>query len=139
MRPASAVRGPASARSLLGKLFPQWLRTLLVVTLWLGTVPIYVSLIAPYVAYKSAIVMAVGLAIFSGFAPHLWPSRTSPWRTVAWAWLCSTLTGMLCLSLGWGRYSVMLVTLVGFGIVAGRANQNARKLVGLVSTWRAMR
>ena len=83
--------------------------------------------------------MTVGLAVFSGLAPHLWPSRTAPWRTVAWAWVTSMLIGMTVLTMDWGRYSVTVATLVGFTIVVGRANQNARRLIDLFKTWRVMR
>lgn len=144
-RPASYVRRAKTAkalntvRSIPGVVFPQWLRTLLVVTLWLGSVPIYVSLISPYVAYLSAIVMSVGLAIFSGLAPHVWPSRTPPWRTVAWAGILSTVLGLTALTMGWGRYSLTIATIVGFTVVIARANQNARRLIDLFKTWRVMR
>lgn len=139
VRRAKTMRNLKTVRSIPTKVFPQWLRTFLVVFLWLGSVPIYVSVIAPYVAYMSATIMAVGLAIFSGLATHLWPTRTAPWRTVAWAWLASVLTGMTALTMEWGRYSVTIATIVGFAIVIGRTNQNARRLIDLFKTWRVMR
>ena len=139
VRRAKAMQTLRTARTLPNKVFPQWLRTFLVVFLWLGSVPLYVSVIAPYVAYMSATIMTVGLAVFSGLAPHLWPSRTAPWRTVAWAWVTSMLIGMTVLTMDWGRYSVTVATLVGFTIVVGRANQNARRLIDLFKTWRVMR
>lgn len=136
---AKTVRAINTARSIPGKVFPQWLRTTLAVFVWLGSVPIYISVIAPYVAYNSAMVMTMGLAIFAGMAPHLWPSKTSPWRTVAWAWLVSMVLGMTALTMDWGRYALTIATIVGFTIVAARANKNARRLVDLVQTWRTMR
>lgn len=139
VRRAKAAQTIETARKIPSKVFPQWLRTTLTVTLWLGTVPMYVSVIAPYVAYTSAITMTVGLAIFSGLAPHLWPSRTSPWRTVGWAWLASMLAGMTVLTMEWGRYALTVATLVGFAVVIARANQNARRLIDLFKTWRVMR
>lgn len=136
---AKVVRNLQTVRSIPAKVFPQWLRTLLAVILWLGSVPLYVSAIAPFVAYMSATIMAVGLAVFSGLAPHLWPTRTPPWRTVAWAWLTSILVGMTVLTMEWGRYSVTIATIIGFAVVIGRANQNARRLVNVFKTWRVMR
>lgn len=120
-------------------LFPQWLRTALLVLLWLGSTPVYVGLISPYVTYPSARSAAVGLAMFSGIAVHLWPPKTSPWRTVAWAAVCSTMTGSALLGMGAGRFALVAATLVGFGIVILRINQNARKLWGLFQTWRVIR
>lgn len=116
-------------------LFPQWLRTLLVVMLWLASIPVYMQLIAPYVSYLSARTMGIGLAIFTGLAVHLWPPRTSPWRTVAWTASVTTLVGPLFLTLGLGRLGLALTTVIGFVIVLLRLNQNGRKLVGLVRTW----
>lgn len=139
VRRAKTMKALRAARTVPSKVFPQWLRTLLLVTLWLGSVPLYVSVIAPYVAYLSATAMTVGLAIFSGLAPHLWPSRTAPWRTVVWAWVFSMLAGMTVLTLEWGRYSVTIASIVGFAIVIGRSNQNARRLIDLFKTWRVMR
>lgn len=139
VRRAKTVQTLQTVRTIPSKVFPQWLRTALLVFLWLGSVPLYVSVIAPYVAYMSATIMSVGLAIFAGLAPHLWPSRTPPWRTVAWAWVASMLIGMTVLTMDWGRYSVTVATIVGFGIVIGRANQNARRLIDLFKTWRVMR
>lgn len=139
VRRARATQAIQGARRIPGKVFPQWLRTSLAVFLWLGFVPFYVSAIAPYVAYMSATAMSVGLAFFSGLAPHLWPSRTSPWRTVAWAWTLSVLLGMTVLTMGGGRYALTAATVAGFTLVAARANQNARRLIDLIRTWRVMR
>lgn len=128
-----------TSQTLPGTIFPQWLRTALVTLLWLGSVPVYVQLISPYVTMRSAVSMAVGLAMFAGIAPHLWPTRTPPWRTVLWALFLSAVTGMTMLTLGAGRLSLTGATLVGFAIVLLRINQNGRKLWGLVQTWRHVR
>lgn len=139
VRRAKTVQAVETARRLPSKVFPQWARTSLAVFLWLGTVPLHVSVISPYVAYLSAMSMSVGLAFFSGLAPHLWPSRTPPWRTVAWAWLLSMICGMTALTAGWGRYALTIATIVGFAVVIARANQNLRRLIDLFRTWRVMR
>ena len=139
VRRAKTVQAFQTIRGLPNKVFPQWLRTFLMVFLWVGSTPFYVALIAPYVAYLSATVMTVGLAIFSGLAPHLWPSRTPPWRTVFWAWFLSATMGMTVLTMEWGRYALTVATLVGFTVVVARSNQNARRLIELFKTWRAMR
>lgn len=139
VRQAKTARTAQRVLAIPAKVFPQWLRTALMVLVWLGSVPLYVSSVAPYVAYQSATVMTVSLAMFSGIAVHVWPTRTSPWRTVAWAWVGSLAVGLLCLSLYWGRYALTLACITGFLIVIARCNQNARKLAGLIKTWREMR
>lgn len=139
VRRAKTLRTLQTVRGIPSKVFPQWLRTSLAVFIWVGSVPLYVSLISPYVAYLSAMVMTMGLAMFAGLAPHLWPSRTPPWRTVGWAWLLSMLAGMTALTMEWGRYSLTIACLVGFAVVVARSNQNARRLIELFKTWRVMR
>lgn len=139
VRRAKAIQTAQTVRRLPSKVFPQWLRTVIAVFIWMGTVPVYVSVISPYVAYTSATAMTVGLAFFAGLAPHLWPSRTAPWRTVAWAWLLSMILGMSALTAEWGRYALTIATIVGFAVVVARANQNARRLIDLFRTWRVMR
>lgn len=120
-------------------LFPQWLRTLLMALLWLGFTPIYVALVAPYSVYTSAQTMCVGLVIASALSVHLWPTQTSPWRTLLWAAVLSGITGATLLPLGMDRGALMAATLVGFAFVALRVNRNGRRLVGLIRTWRAVR
>lgn len=128
-----------AARSAPGKVFPQWARTLLAVFVWLATIPVYTQLISPYVALLSAQNMAVGLAIFTGIATHLWPTRVAPWRTVLWAWAISVFTGMTLLMSGAGPLALTGATLVGFGFVVLRINENGRKLLDLFTTWRHLR
>ena len=121
------------------KVFPQWLRTAIMVFVWLASLPLYVSVIAPYSAYLSAAFMGFCLAIFSGVAPHVWPSRTPPWRTVFWAFIGSIAVSMPLLTTGTGRLATVIATIVGFAIVILRAGQNGRRLVGLVQDWRTLR
>lgn len=117
----------------------QVLLTTFAVLVWLGITPIYVALVATYEEYGSARSMAVGLAMCSGLAPHVWPSRTSPWRTVMLTGLLSAIIGSLFLTAGVGRFALMAATVFGFGFVALRANENGRKLWDLIQTWRALR
>lgn len=128
-----------ASRTIRRVLFPQWLRTVLVATLWLGITPVYVGLIAPFSVYSSAQTMCVGLVISSAISVHLWPPKTSPWRTLLWAAMLSVMTGATLLPLGMGRNALMAATLVGFVVVALRVNQNGRRLVGLIRTWRTLR
>lgn len=120
-------------------LFPQWLRTLLLTLVWLGTIPVYIQLISTYSIMPSARTMAVGLAMFAGLAPHVWPTRTAPWRTVLWAWGLSVLTGMIAMLLGAGPLGLTAATLVGFAVVILRINENGRKMWNLFQTWRQIR
>lgn len=129
----------AAKETLPGKVFPQWLRTALVALAWIGTLPVYVQLVSPYSVMYSAQSMGVGLAIFSALGAHIWRTRTSPWRTVAWAWGLSTATGMTMLLLGADRLALTTATLVGFSVSLLRINQNGRKLWNLVQTWRRFR
>lgn len=138
-KPDKVERTLRGARKTIKVLWPQWLRTVLIVMLWLGMSPVYIGLIASYDVYGSATSMLVGLAMFSGLAPHLWPSRTSPWRTVLWTALITSSLGMMLLTAGADRYSLMIVTLVGFLFVILRANENGRRLWRMVQTWRTVR
>lgn len=132
-------KGANAPRTLRTRLFPQWVKTVLAVLFWIVSMPIYVSTIAPYSAYVSAYAMGNSLAIFSGLAPHLWQSRTPPWRTVFWAWFASTFVAIPLLVAETGRLAVVAATLVGFAIVIARAGQNGRRLVNMIRDWRAMR
>lgn len=132
----AAVRAASRAPHVL---FPQWLRTAFAVFLWLGLVPLQVSVTALYVDYTKAMVMCACMGAFAGLAPTLFPSRTPPWRTVAWAWFLSVSVGMATLSLGGGHLSLTLTALTGFGVIFLRTGQWGRRLVGLVQTWRAVR
>lgn len=118
------------------RFFSGWLRTALAVILWLGSTLVYVGIVSPYATYVPAMAMSVGLAISSGMLSHLWPTRTAPWRTVIWAMVCSGVMGAFLLSVGAIDFALMGATLVGFGVVAIRVNQNGRKLV---HWWRARR
>lgn len=113
----------------------QVLTSVLLTLLWLGLTPIYVGLISPYVTYTSARTMTVSLALTAAVAPYLWRSRTAPWRTILWTALPTAFLGSTLLMLGAGRYALMAATLLGFGVVAFRANQNGRKLVALIRTF----
>lgn len=148
-RAAPRLMGPRTKRvmreaqvagqALPGRLFPQWIRTVLAVLVWLSTVPVYTQLISPYVSLLSAQNMAVGLAMFSGIATHVWPTRTAPWRTVMWAWALSVATGMILLMSGAGPLALTGATIAGFGFVTLRVNENGRKLADLFLTWRSLR
>ena len=136
---ANARRVIAFSQKAPSVLFPQWARTATCVILWLGMTPIYIGLIAPYSAYSSAIMMTLGLALFAGLAPHLWPSKTPPWRTVWWAWAASWVVGLTLLTTGLYAFALMGATIVGFSVVLLRANRNWSHLRGLIRSWRALR
>ena len=104
---------------------------------WRAKVRVATSDESPATSWKRS--LGVGLAIFSMLAPHLWPTRTPPWRTVAWAFLLSLTVGANLLLLNAGRYALMAATLVGFGVVILRINQNGRELWKMFKTWRAVR
>jgi hypothetical protein len=141
LAPVEPFRRPArwAARRWLGRVFGQPLRTILVVLLWLGLMVPYVSVVATYAGYSSAAVMGFGLAVFSGIAVHVWPPRTAPWRTVAWAMVVSAFVGAQLLLLDAGRFALTGAMLTGFAIVLLRINSNGRRLVGLVGAWRRLR
>lgn len=119
--------------------FPQWLRTTVAVILWVGMINLYTGVISTYNVASSARTMGIGLAIFTGIACHLWPTRTPPWRTVAITGIMTAFLGANALSLGFDRFALALVTVVGFGFVLLRLNQNARKIWSLFQTWRLLR
>lgn len=117
----------------------QITKTVLLVFLWLGFSPVYVRLIATYDRYLQAQTTVVGLAIFGGIAVHLWPTRTPPWRTIAWTMFLMMWAGMILLSLDTDRIALTGATITGFAVVLLRVNQNWTKLRELISTWRALR
>jgi hypothetical protein len=128
-----------AAKRWAGRLVGQPVRTVVVVWLWISMIPVYVGVVAPYAAYGSALTMGVGLAMFSGIAVHLWPTRTAPWRTVAWAAVLSSLTGAELLLAGADRLAPTGAMLVGLAVVLLRIGSNGRRLVELVRTWRTLR
>lgn len=139
-RARTTADGRMTVPSMVGTyVLPQWARTAFAVLVWLGMTQLYVALIAPYVVYSSARSMTVGLAIFTGISVHLWPTRTAPWRTVAWAALLTALLGSTLLTLGLGRVALSLTTVAGFGFVLIRVNQNGRRLWEMFQTWRVLR
>ena len=89
------------------------MQTLFAVLFWLAFSPWYVALIAPYSMYDNAYIMAVTFAICGGLAVHLWPTRTSPWRTLAWACWLSATVGASVLLLGGGRVAFPVATAAG--------------------------
>ena len=127
------------ARRWVRRLVGQPVRTFLAVFLWLGLMLLYIGIVAPYTVYDSALFMGVGLAVFSGIAVHLWPTRTAPWRTVVWAALVSAFVGAELLILGADRLALTGAMLVGFAIVLLRIGSNGRRLIGLFRTWRSLR
>lgn len=132
--------GRLTLPSAVGKyVVPQWARTAVAVLVWLGLTQLYVALVAPFIVYSSARSMTVGLAISTGIFVHLWPTRTSPWRTVAWTALLTAFLGSTFLTLGLGRLALSLTTVAGFGFVLLRVNQNGRKLWDMFQTWRVLR
>ena len=126
-------------RRLVRHLFGQPVRTGLVVFFWLGSMLLYVRLVAPYADYGSALMMGIGLAVFAGIAVHVWPTRTAPWRTVAWAGVTSAYVGSTLLLLDAGRLALTGAMLVGLAVVVLRAGSNGRRLAGLFRTRRPLR
>jgi hypothetical protein len=141
LTPLTASRRPVrwTARKWAGRLVGQPVRTALVVFVWLGFMIPYVGVVAVYSAYGSALIMGMGLALFAGIAVHVWPTRTPPWRTVAWAAFTSALTGAELLLVGAGRLALTGAMLVGLTVVLLRINSNGRRLVGMFRTWRTLR
>lgn len=101
--------------------------------------PFYASLIATYAQFFQAIIVGAGLLIFTALGVLLWPTRTSPWRTLIWAFLASTAVGAILLAAGAYTFALTAATVTGFAVTLLRINQNGRKLASLISTWRALR
>lgn len=118
---------------------PQWARTAVVTFLWLGTMMIWTSATSLTARYGTGIMAGVGLAMGSALVCHLWPTRTSAWRTVAWTWVITISMGAMLLISGFGQYAVTIATTTGFLFVLLRANQNGRKLLGAIKTYRLTR
>lgn len=109
-------------------LFPQWLRTTIVAALWLGAMAYWVSLTSVYASYGSAYLAGIGMVLFGAIGGHLWPTRTPPWRTLAWASLLTIWTGSTLLLAGAGQYALTGATILGIVFIVARVNQNARRI-----------
>lgn len=121
------------------RVFGQPVRTIVVVMAWLAVMIPYVRAVSLYVSYDSALLMGVGLAVFSGIAVHLWPPRTAPWRTVAWAAIASAVAGAHLLLAGAGRFALTGSMLIGLVVVLLRIDSNGRRVIGMYRTWRSLR
>lgn len=114
-------------------------KTVLAVLVWIALGGIHVVAVAPYVSYVYAQGALFGMVASSAILLHLWPPRTPQWRTLFWLFWITGMVGSTLLMLGAGRMALTVATLVGFGFVLLRLNQNGRKLVGLVQDWRTLR
>jgi len=115
------------------------LKTAAATFVWIVIGPIQVAMISPYVSYTYAQAMLSSLAVSSAILLHLWPSRTPQWRTLFWAHWVTGFAGGALLLMEAGTMALTVATIVGFGFVALRVNQNGRKLVRLVQDWRTLR
>lgn len=116
----------------------QFVKTALALFAWFLVSPVHVQVISPYATYVGAQAMLNALAISAAVLLHLWPPRTPPWRTLFWLLCLTGVTGSTLLMLGAGTVSLTGATIVGFGFVALRVNQNGRKLVQLIRDWRRL-
>lgn len=112
----------------LRAVFPQWVRTTLVAVLWLGAMAYWVSLTSTYASYGSAYLAGIGMVLFGAIGAHLWPTRTPPWRTLAWVALLTIWVGSTLLLAGAGQYALTAATILGIVFIAARVNQNARRI-----------
>lgn len=107
---------------------PQWLRTVAVIfvccalsLVWMTTtsLPSQAWIGLPFATFFPMVV---------GGMCHAWPSRTPPWRTIAWSWVLSfsAAAGLyMTWHVDWTLYAaIAVVVLVG----ALRINANGRKV-----------
>lgn len=120
-------------------LFPQWLRTFIITLFWLAFSGLWAAAVAPAEAGTSALAAAVGLGLFAAIGSHVWPTRTSPWRTVAWVGVVTLAIGANFQYMQLGRVGFTATVLVGVLIAILRVNQNGRKLVRLFRAIRTSR
>lgn len=136
---ATRTRRLPPLRVITATVYPQWLRTVLAVVVWLSTMLIYIRAVSPYATYDSAWLMGVGLCLLAGTAAHVWPTATPAWRTVVWTGVVSAVTGSMLLLLGWDRYALTGAMLAGLLLVTLRVNRNGNRLARLFRTWRDLR
>lgn len=109
-------------------IFPQWVKTVLVTFLWLGLMTPWVSVTTLYVRSGNGLLVGFGLAFLAAIGSHLWPTRTPPWRTVAFTALLSTWLGSTLLLAGFMGYGLTITGIVSLLFLLARFNQNGRKV-----------
>lgn len=124
---STRIAGRKVARG-VARVFPQWLRTALVLFLWLGSMGFWVSVTTLYRSYPNGYMVGVGLALCTAIAVHVWPTRTPPWRTLAITGIGTAWLGSSLLLEGAGQYALTIAAVAGLLFVGARVNQNGRRL-----------
>lgn len=109
-------------------IFPQWLKTLLVTLVWLGLMSPWVSVTTLYTRTGNGAMVGIGMAVSTAIACHVWPTRTPPWRTVAFTAFFSAWLGSTLLLAGFLGYGLTVTHIVCALFVLARVNQNGRKV-----------
>ena len=115
-------------RSLFSRVFPQWLRTMLVVVIEMSASMTWLAAVSNYKQLAGALPIAVLHPVAVAIATHVWPTRTPPWRTLVWTWLASWLTASILFvtwHVDWALYAAIGVVIL---ITVARCNANARRL-----------
>lgn len=139
-RPGLGPRGRYLAYRLRGQardgLFPEWVKTTLMAVIWFIFLPISALIVAPFHLFSASLVYSFSLLSFTLLAIHLWPPKTPKWRTMFWAFVASTLVGLLLQNLMLPQWTLFCASLTGYAVVILRVNQNGRKLWKRWLIWR---
>ena len=126
-------------RVLSTRVFPQPVRTVLALLLWLSLGLIWTVAVSGLNGDLGAGLVYIGLGFFAALGAHAWPTRTPPWRTLAWTFAITIGLGSNLSLLGMGRLAVTISMLAGALFILLRLNENGRKIVGLVKASREAR
>lgn len=118
---------------------PQWAKTAAAVGVWILLQPLLTTLTCTYPRYMNGFATGYAMCVLAAVAAHAWPTWTSPWRTIAWAWAVMAGVGSTGLLLGWGGDALTACFAAALLVVVARANQNARRVGDLLVRWRQSR
>ncbi|MFH8802176.1 hypothetical protein ACH4F6_21640 [Streptomyces sp. NPDC017936] len=79
--------------------------------------------------YAQALVACAALAVGSVMVVYMYPPRTARWRTVAWAFLASSLSGALVYAALGGRAGLLGALFGGALVLWARAEERGRRAV----------
>lgn len=79
--------------------------------------------------YAQALVATAALAVGSLMVVYMYPPRTARWRTVAWTFLASSMSGALVYAALGGRAGLLGALLGGALVLWARAEERGRRAV----------
>ncbi|GHE07341.1 hypothetical protein [Streptomyces alanosinicus] len=110
--------------------FMQHVKVLFAFMIWMTLLRQQASLIAVWqLYYAQALVAVFALVVATLVVIYMYPPRTARWRTIAWTFLASSLTGALAFAALGGRFGLLGALLGGALVLWARAEENGRRVV----------